>query len=169
MQNQTTNKALNSPSMEQSEIHFIQLLEIFITIMCKHNLSLCFTGKNNHRMNSTNAIANDVCSRINGTRQTSMRIEGLLNYYVALPYEVIRWHDIGRFPEVGNAMNEILSKNMHEAISAANSGLISSDHAIGIVNGITSVLCQTGAISLELSQSANEKVKQALKKKRFFI
>jgi len=143
-------------------------METFITIMQKHEFSICFTGKNSQRLQSTSAIAKEINDRLRGSGRTSKRIEDLLNHYVAFPYEVIKWNDIGRFPEVGNAMNDILSKTVDEVIEAANSGEISRDRALGVVNGITSVLHQTGAISLTLTKEINDEMKKKVKKHFLF-
>ena len=66
-------------------------------------------------------------------------------------------------------MNEILKKTIDDVVVAANSGAISRDRAIGTVNGITSILFQTGAISLSLTQTINDEVKKRIKKKFFLF
>ncbi|MFZ6754293.1 hypothetical protein ACO0KY_13055 [Undibacterium sp. Dicai25W] len=168
MQNQMPANLLHFSDVAHEEMQFVHVMETFITIMQKYDFSICFTGKDSQRLQSTNAIAKEIIHRLHGTDRASRRIENLLNYYVALPFEVIKWKDIGRFPEVGNAMNDILSKTVDEVIEAANSGKISRDRALGVINGITSVLHQTGAISLQLTKEINDEMKRKVKKNFLF-
>jgi len=156
-------------SLTPSDIELIHVIETLITVLKKYEFSLCFVGKEENRSHATIAIANDISHRLNATPQAAGRVESLFNHYVAAPHEVVKWEDVGRFPAVGSAMNEILKKTIDDVVAAANSGAISRDRAIGTVNGITSILFQTGAISLSLTQTINDEVKKRIKKKFFLF
>ncbi|MFZ6724426.1 hypothetical protein ACO0K2_02920 [Undibacterium sp. MH2W] len=156
-------------SLTPSDIELIHVIETLIIVLRKYEFSLCFVGKEENRSHATIAIANDISHRLHGTSQAAGRVESLFNHYVAAPHEVVKWEDVGRIPEVGSAMNEILKKTIDDVVVAANSGAISRDRAIGTVNGITSILFQTGAISLSLTQTINNEVKKRIKKKFFLF
>ncbi|MFZ6725025.1 hypothetical protein ACO0K2_05955 [Undibacterium sp. MH2W] len=160
---------IHFPAQKKDDIQFVHIIETFITFMQKHDIAICFTGNESNRIHSTEALASEISQHLHGTSMTSARISSLLNHYITLPYEVVKWKEVGRFPEVGNAMNEILSKTIDDVVDAANAGKISRDRALGVVNGTTSLLYQTGAISLLLTQEINDEVKKRIKKKFFSI
>ncbi|MFZ6773331.1 hypothetical protein ACO0LB_11510 [Undibacterium sp. SXout7W] len=142
----------------------LKAIEAFVIQLGKCNLSLV---KKSGRVSEAGGyeslkLALELLNHLEIDSRYTKRLEDLFDYYIQDPAKVIDWQQFGILPEAQNSMRAVLEQVMQEMEKGYATSLISKERAIGIAEGATALMVQSGACQPEYAVSLVENIRSKL-------
>ena len=142
----------------------LKAIEAFVIQLGKCNLSLVKkTGKISDAGGYESLkLALELLNHLDIDSRYTKRLEDLFDYYIQDPAKVIDWQQFGILPEAQTSMRAVLEQVLQEMEKGYAGSLISKERAIGIAEGATALMVQSGACQPEYAVSLVDHIRVKL-------